>query len=146
MVQSNNVLTQPFPLALASAAPGLFTADSSGVGQARALNSDGSPNGAGRPALSGSTLTLYATGEGQTSPAGMDGKVAGPVPPQPVLPVTVTMGGKQAVVRSAGGVSDVIAGVMQVTVTVPSGVTGQLPVVMTVGGVPAQNGVTVAIQ
>jgi uncharacterized protein (TIGR03437 family) len=38
------------------------------------------------------------------------------------------------------------AGVMQVVVTVPSGVTGTLPVQITVGNASSQSGVTVSVQ
>jgi uncharacterized protein (TIGR03437 family) len=145
VVQSANVSTQPFPLAVAASSPGLFTTDSTGTGAVRALNADGASNSASRPALAGSTLTLFATGEGQTSPAGVDGRIAGAVIPEPVLPVRVTIGGKPAEVQSAGAVTGA-AGVMQVVVTVPAGITGVMPIMMTVGGASSQPGVTVAVQ
>jgi uncharacterized protein (TIGR03437 family) len=91
-------------------------------------------------------LSLYATGEGQTLPAGVDGKPAAPPLPQPVAAVTVAIGGVSAVVRYAGGAPGLIAGVMQVNVVVPAGVSGTAPVVLTVGGVASQGGVTVAVR
>ncbi|HEY1755514.1 MAG TPA: hypothetical protein VGG72_08970 [Bryobacteraceae bacterium] len=56
-------------------------------------------------------------------------------PPKPILPVTVTIGGIPAVVEYAGGASGQIAGLMQVTVQIPSGVQpgGYVPVVLQVG-------------
>ncbi len=146
IVKAGNVSTAPFPLQIATSAPGLFTADSTGTGQARALNADGSVNSPSRPALVGTALTLFATGEGQTSPAGVDGRINGANAPQPALPVSVTMGGKLAVVQSASGVPGSPAGVMQVTAIVPAGVTGTASVVVTVGNVPSQSGVTVSLQ
>jgi uncharacterized protein (TIGR03437 family) len=146
VVQSNNVSTQPFAIAVAASAPGIFTADSTGSGQARAINADGSSNGPTRPALVGTALTLFATGEGQTSPAGADGRIVGSSAPKPVLPVRVTIGGKPAEVQSAGGIPGVPAGIMQVVAIVPAGLTGQFPVQMTVGNTSSQSGVTVAVQ
>jgi uncharacterized protein (TIGR03437 family) len=89
---------------------------------------------------------LIATGEGQTTPAGIDGKAAGSNPPHPSLDVAVTIGGKAATVQSAGGIPGQVAGLMAVTVQVPAGVTGQVPVVLSVGGIPSQAGVTVSVQ
>jgi uncharacterized protein (TIGR03437 family) len=91
-------------------------------------------------------LSLYATGEGQTLPAGVDGKLAAAPLPQPVAAVTVTIGGVAAEVRFAGGAPGQIAGVMQVNVVVPVGLAGAVPVVLTVGGVGSQGGVTVAVR
>ena len=141
-----NATTTPFALPFATSAPGLFTADSSGVGPARAINADGIANNAAHPAIVGSKLTLYVTGEGQTSPPGVDGQPAGATPPQPVLPVAVTIGGKSATVLSAGQIPGGPAGVMQVSVTVPAGLTGQQPVAVTLGNTATQSGITVAVQ
>jgi uncharacterized protein (TIGR03437 family) len=133
-------------VAAASTAPGVFTADGSGSGQAAATNQDGTRNGTASPAPAGSVLSLYATGEGQTSPAGVDGKLAAVPLPQPLAAVTVTLGGVAAEVRYAGGAPGLIAGVMQVNVVVPGGLAGAVPVVLTVGGVASQGGVTVAVR
>ncbi len=65
-----------FSVSVIPSAPGIFTADSTGKGQAAALNQDGSLNNAGNPAHPGEVITLFATGEGQTAPGGVDGKPA----------------------------------------------------------------------
>ena len=49
--------------------------------------------------------------------------------PQPLAPVTVRIGGVAAEVRFAGGAPGQIAGVMQVNVVVPAGLSGTVPVV-----------------
>jgi uncharacterized protein (TIGR03437 family) len=154
-VQYQNQTTAPVTVELALSTPGVFTADSSGKGQARAFNQDGSVNNASQPAKGGSVVTLYATGEGQTVPPGVDGRILpysattalpATFPPMPALPVTVTIGGKTATVQYAGGVFGSVAGVMQLNVQVPAGVPmGDAPVVVTVGGVASQVGVTVAV-
>jgi uncharacterized protein (TIGR03437 family) len=145
-VESAAAASAPVAVAVAATAPGIFTADGSGRGQASAINQDGTINGPSAPAAAGSVLSLYATGEGQTLPAGVDGKLAAPPLPQPLAPVTVTIGGVSAAVRYAGGAADQIAGLMQVNVVVPGGLSGAVPVVLTVGGVASQGGVTVTVR
>jgi len=91
---------------------------------------------------------MFATGEGQTSPPGVDGKLASGTLPQPVLPVVVTIGGQVAQVQYAGGAPGEVAGIMQLNVEIPTGIqTGDaVPVVLEVGGVPSQTGVTLAVR
>jgi uncharacterized protein (TIGR03437 family) len=122
---------------VATSAPSIFTLNQTGAGQAAAINVvDGTVNTAANPVRIGAYISLYATGEGQTTPAGVDGKVAsGPVFPQPNLNVTATVGGIPAVVQYAGGAPDEVAGVMQVNIQIPAGVQvgGYVPVVLQVG-------------
>ena len=141
--QTSNPVTVP----VAVSAPGVFTQDSSGVRQALAVNQDGSANGSSHPAPAGSFITLYATGEGRTSPPGVDGKPATAPLPEPILPVTVTIGGQSASVQYAGGAPGIVAGVMQLNVEVPSTAPGgtAVPVVIMTGG-NTSNTVTLAIQ
>jgi uncharacterized protein (TIGR03437 family) len=55
-----------YTVPVAEAAPSLFTANESGVGQAAAINNvDGSYNTAANPVRAGGYIQLYATGEGQ---------------------------------------------------------------------------------
>jgi uncharacterized protein (TIGR03437 family) len=79
-------------LNVAVTAPGLFTSNSSGTGQAAALNQDGSVNSAANPAAAGSIVVLFGTGEGQTSPGGVDGALANGTYPAPQQAVSVTIG------------------------------------------------------
>ena len=137
----------PATINVTTSAPGLFTLDSTGKGQAAAVNQDGSINSASHPAPIGSYVSLFATGEGQTSPSGVDGK-PGQVPlSHPLLPVTVTIGGQTVTPQYAGGAPGEVAGVMQVNVQILSGMqTGvAVPVVVQVGNVSSQAGVTIAI-
>ena len=60
--------------------------------------------------------------------------------------MTATIGGQPAQVQYAGHAPDEVAGVMQVNLQVPTGVTGDQPVVITIGGVATQNNATVSIQ
>ena len=129
----------PFTIPLAPSSPSLFTANGTGAGPAAAINvANGTLNTALNPVHPGEYISLYATGGGQTTPPGIDGKVASafnlPLP-QPNLPVTATVGGISATVQYAGGAPGAIAGLMQVNIRIPSGVPfgGYVPIVLTVG-------------
>ena len=126
----------------------MFTIGGAGLGQAAVLNQDNSVNSASNPAPRGSVIQIYATGEGQTSPPGVTGSVIVTDLKQPVLPVTVSVGNQNAVVQYAGSSGDAVAGLLQVNAVVPQGVTPGtvVPIVVSVGGVPAQSGVTIAVQ
>jgi uncharacterized protein (TIGR03437 family) len=142
-VKSNEVV-----LPAAAAAPGIFTLDSSGKGQSAILNEDQSVNSPYRPAARGSVVTLWATGEGQTEPAGVDGKVAAWPPPKPQQPVLVTIGGRPTEIRYAGGAPEMVAGVLQVNARVPEDAPAGLavPVALKVGEASSQPGVTMAVE
>ncbi len=150
-VEYQGQTSAPLSVSVAPAVPALFTANNSGTGQAAAINQSGSYNNAANPASSGDWVYLYGTGFGQTNPPGEDGAytVAPPagVLPLPVLqPVTVTIGGMPANTNYAGGAPGIVQGVMQVNAQIPSGLpAGNAAVVVYVGGVPSQAGVTVAV-
>jgi len=130
------------------AAPGIFSTDGSGRGQAAALNENGSVNNAANPASQTGILVFYATGEGQTRPAGQDGRIIATDLRVPVLPVAVNVGGVPVEVIYAGSAPNLVSGVMQVNVrlneNVPRG--AAIPLELRVGPAPSQSGLTVAIQ
>jgi uncharacterized protein (TIGR03437 family) len=132
---------------VAPTAPGLFTVDFSGKGQAAAVNNtDGSMNGAAHPAKAGTYIQLYLTGGGQTNPPGTDGQQNTVPLPVAASTVTVTIGGKSAPVNFSGGAPGSVQGVWQVNAQIPAGLTaGAVPVVVSVGGVSSQSGVTIAV-
>jgi uncharacterized protein (TIGR03437 family) len=135
-------------VAVAGSAPGLFTLNSTGQGQAAAINQDGSINTALTPAPIGGFISLYATGEGQTSPAGIDGKPASDSPPAPELPVSVTIGGVTVSnLQYAGGAPEQVAGLLQINVQIPRGVRvgSTVPVSVQIGSASSQGGVTIAV-
>ena len=127
--------------------PGIFTLNTNGQGAI--VNQDGTVNSTTNGAPIGSTVSIYATGEGQTSPPGVDGAInGGSLPlPVPVLGVTVQIGGLPATVTYAGAAPLDVAGVLQVNATIPAGVAAgeSVPVVITVGTASSQAGVTIAI-
>jgi uncharacterized protein (TIGR03437 family) len=130
---------------VAAAAPGLF-ALSGATGQALAFNQDGSANGQTSPAGSGSTVTLFSTGEGQTNPAGIDGKSSANPYPQPVGQLAVLVGGRPAPILFAAEAPGQ-AGVLQLNIQIPGIVaSGAVPVAFTMGGATSQFGVTLFIK
>lgn len=147
VVQYQNQAPAQATATVAAASPALFTVDSSGRGQALAVDQDGFANTAAHGAQTASILTFYATGAGQTSPGGVDGQIAGAVLPRPILPVGVTIGGQPATVLFASAVPGSVAGILQIAVQVPTGIaTGPaVPVSLQVGEFTSPAGVTVAI-
>ena len=135
-------------VAIAASAPGIFTLTETGAGQAAAVNQDGTINSAINPAKIGSFISLYATGEGQTTPAGVDGQLATSGLPHPLLSVTATIGGQPASVSYAGAAPGEVAGLMQVNVQIPAGIQtgGYVPVVLQVGNAASSPGVTIAVR
>jgi uncharacterized protein (TIGR03437 family) len=134
--------------------PGIFTVGSLGSGPAAAVNQNQTLNTATNPALAGSYISLYLTGEGQTTPAGVDGKIqAGATLPQPLLQVSATVGGADnpAIVSYAGAAPQSVAGLMQVNLQIPllplqSGAPAvSVPVVVMVNGVPTQTAVSIYV-
>jgi trimeric autotransporter adhesin len=138
--QVSTALTLP----VAASAPALFTTNQTGSGQVALLNADGTPNDAAHPAPIGSYIAMFATGEGQTNPAGVDGKLANTLPyPAPLLPVKVFVGGIQATnVAYAATAPTEVAGLFQVNIQIPPGVQpgGYVPIVLQVGNNSTVNG------
>jgi uncharacterized protein (TIGR03437 family) len=133
---------------LAGAAPAIFTIGSTGVGQGAVLNQDSSVNGPANPAVRGSVIQIFATGEGQTSPAGQTGTVTGSSVGAPLLHVKVTIGGIEAPIQFAGAAPYAVAGLFQVNAVVPQGAPSgsAVPIVLRVGGVPSPGGVDATIK
>jgi uncharacterized protein (TIGR03437 family) len=67
--------------------------------------------------------------------------------PQPVLPVSVLIGGQPATVAFYGEAPGVVSGVMQLKVLIPwNVVSGEIAISVYVGGNDSQNGVTVSVR
>lgn len=139
--------SDPVTLQVGRAAPGLFSANSSGTGPGAILNQNYVLITATNPAPVGSAIILFGTGEGLVLPTPADGGVNNAVFPQPTVGVTATIGGKPAKVLYAGAAPNLVAGVLQVNLEVPAGLsTGNQPVVVTIGNAPSQAGLTVAVK
>ena len=144
--KGSNVVATP----VSAVMPGIFTLDASGHGAGAILNQDGTVNSPGNPASVGTYVVIYATGEGQTVPAGEDGQPdASPAPVPIAEPVSATIGGVAIpAVQYAGGAPGLVAGVLQINIQIPQGVPtgGSVPIAITVGGQDSQTGVTLAIK
>jgi len=120
---------------ITTAVPGVFTLDSTGKGQAAALNQDTSINTASDPARAGDVISLYVTG----------------VPEVFVTGLTVMMGGQQVAPVATKVLSP---GILQINARIPVGI-------QAIGAVPvsvilfanldtsygaSQPGVTIAVQ
>jgi uncharacterized protein (TIGR03437 family) len=148
-VQTNgklsNIVQEPVIL---NAVPGIFSIDGSGTGPAAALNQDGSVNTVSNPAARGSVVQFFATGFGNTTPAETDGEIVPVASPFPTLPngIGVTIGGLSAKIQYQGAAPGAVAGLAQINVFVPAGVTpgSAVPVKMTFVG--TSNTVTIAVQ
>jgi uncharacterized protein (TIGR03437 family) len=128
--------------------PGIFTIDASGLGSGAILNQDYQVNAPATAAVRGQVIMIYCTGGGVTNPPSVDGSVTGLPLPNLTLPVTVTIGGLNADVGYKGGAPTTVAGLTQINAVVPSGVTPgpAVPVLVTIGGVQSQPGVTVSVK
>jgi uncharacterized protein (TIGR03437 family) len=141
----NGVMSPVQNLAVAATAPGLFSLDSSGSGSGVILNADYSVNSAANPAAAGSVVMVYATGGGLTAGQNSTGRAASAAALLNA-PVSATAGGGAAGVLYAGSAPDQANGVIQVNLQLPDGVTGIVPLVLTIGGVSSQATVTIAIR
>jgi len=155
---NNNSVIASGTVTTAAVAPGLFTLDGSGVGQAAALTFSQqfglyAVNGASAPARAGDIVILYLTGEGDyaTSVTPRTGYVVPPtLTPLPQVTPTpaVTIGGAPAVVQYAGPMIGGILGLLQINAVVPDDATkgATIPVTVDVGGSSSQAGVTLVIK
>lgn len=146
-IERNGIRSEALQIPVAATLPALFTANSSGSGQAAALNQDGTSNSASSAAPKGSVVVFFGTGEGDTTPSGIDGLVANSTFPKPILPVSVRVGDVLAEVLYAGAAPGLVSGVFQLNVRIPNTATiGDLPVTLTVGQVVSRQDITVAVK
>ncbi|MEP6539243.1 MAG: cohesin domain-containing protein [Bryobacteraceae bacterium] len=136
-------------LPVVEAAPAIFTLDSSGWGQGAILNEDYSINSFLNPAQRGSVVSLFATGAGQTDPAGMDAQIADDVTfGKPLLPVSIQIDGTAAELLYAGPSPGLISNLLQVNFRIPNGILPAwgVPVSIQVGAMRSPEGVTIAVK
>jgi len=146
---SPNVVSQ----GVQQASPGLFRLNY-GSGQGAILDSDGSINSASNPAKVGDVISLFGTGAGPTSPAGVTGGFWGlNANTLLTLPVTVQIGDVNAPVLYAGAAPGLLSSVFQINVQVPQPrMPTSAPVIYVWVGPPSMpvgytiNGATVAVQ
>jgi len=147
VVTYNGTPSSTFTVNVAATAPGLFTLNESGTGEVVAVNSDSSINGSSNAAARGTPVLLYATGQGQTDPPGVDGIITTEFVQTPTAPVSLMIGGQPATVIYAGSAAGEVAGVMVIEAIVPANAsTGAAPVVLTVGSANSPAGTTIFVK
>ncbi|MGA3188008.1 MAG: IPT/TIG domain-containing protein [Bryobacteraceae bacterium] len=136
---ASNTATVP----VTATAPGIFTSSGAAVAQ----NSDYSLNTPSNPAHAGSFLIAYLTGSGAVTPSVPDGAATpstGLVQIPSNVTVSATIGGQSAPVLFAGLSPDFVS-LVQLDITVPSGLAaGNYPLIVTIGG-QVSNSATVSI-
>jgi len=169
VISYNGGNSSPLPLQVTTAAPGIYTQNATGAGQAAAVNlspTAASPyNGplgstypgtsfALAPAAQGSFVSFYLTGCGQTSPSSSTGTINSGTTLMPLRNwspgssvVTATIGGQPSTVQFAGAAPTLITGVCQVNLQVPNGVSGNsVAVKITINGTDTLGSATIAVQ
>lgn len=151
-IRRNGYISGRWTNDVANASPGLFTVNTSGGGQAAALNQDSSINSPANPAAAGSVIVLYLTGAGATNPPSVTGSLNDFPLPQLVEPVEVLINDVGAVVEFAGPAPGLVSGVVQVNARIPANTpSGAVPVYVKIGGIlspnsPSGQPVTISIQ
>ncbi len=136
-------------IAVAPAAPAVFTQNASGSGLGAILNQDNSLNAATNGAQRNSIIQIFATGGGQTNPAGQTGRLAGtPLRVFPAGRVMVRINNIDAPVVYSGAAPGLIQGLIQINARVPATAPlgNAVPIVVRINNVDSPAGVTVAIR
>ena len=124
-VSYQNVVVGSADVAVTAAAPAIFPA---------VVNQDGSLNLDTAPAQRGSIITFYATGDGLTFPASVEGIPASAPYPYPLLPVSIAVAGSAAELLFAASAPGLV-GILQVNARIPPSLTatGQQTLTLQVG-------------
>jgi uncharacterized protein (TIGR03437 family) len=139
VVVCGGLTTPAFAIQGGPVSPALFTANQSGTGQAAIVNQDATVS---TTSTAGTYVQIYGTGFGDLLPAGTDGLR------HLALTVTATIGALPATVLYSGEAPSYTLGLQQINIFIPAGVTKgtSVALVLTVGGVTTQTGVTLGIQ
>jgi uncharacterized protein (TIGR03437 family) len=151
VVTVNGTALGAFQATVAALSPGIFSTQF-GVGQAIAINSDGSlagpegsiPGIATHPAKPGGTIIVLATGLGAVTPSISTGEASSDALRNAVTKPTILIGGLPADVPFAG-LSPQFVGVNQINVVVPKVAAGVLALQIDEGGVRTTDKVTIAV-
>jgi uncharacterized protein (TIGR03437 family) len=151
VVQRGNAISVPVPIAVFTASPSILSTNATGSGQGHVyvIGAGGIETLAGTnaPAAPGNPVVIYCVGPGAVTPSVAAGAVApGSTLSTANAPVTVTFG-TQTVTAPFAGLTPGLAGLYQVNVNVPPGVTpgNQVPVTISVGGKSSSSSIYMAI-
>jgi len=126
---------------VASASPALFTYNNRGLFLTPSFQII-TPD---QPAHRSDIVIFYASGEGTTDPAGIDGELV--VDLHRARSASVTVGGVAAELLYAGSAPGFVAGLLQVNIRIPDNVPlGDAAVVLKVGSASSPAGVTIPIR
>ncbi len=110
-----------WPASMSSVSPGLFTIASNGIGAAAALNQDNTVNSQSNPAIAGSIIQLFGTGQGVIPGAPADGNIANAPLSTPQLPqVIIGAGFVDPSAITYSGLAPTLVGVWQINVKIPA--------------------------
>jgi uncharacterized protein (TIGR03437 family) len=138
----NGVAGQPVPIFIAGAAPQIFLTTGT---HAAALNQDSSVNSPNKPAMPGSVISVFWTGQGQVNnPITSGAPASALILNTTVAPTAATIGGRPAAVLYSG-LAPGFVGLAQANLQIPDLPPGEYPVVLTVGSATS-NSATVSIQ
>jgi trimeric autotransporter adhesin len=153
IVTNGALVSQPFTVAVAAAGPGIYSLAASGQGPGAILNFDAANgnytiNSSSNPAPRGSIAVIYMTGAGTTTSAVYNQLIAASPAVTPILAPAVTVGGAAATVLAAQDPPGSVPGVIQINITVPSSIQpgATQPVIVTMGGIASQTGLTMAVK
>jgi uncharacterized protein (TIGR03437 family) len=148
-----SLISQSFTVAVSASDPGIYSLAASGQGQGAILNynaatADYSINSNANPAPRGSIVVIYMTGAGTTTSGVYNQLIPASPAVTPLLTPTVTIGGQGASVLAAQAPIGSVPGLIQLNVTVPTTAPPgpALPVVVTIGGIPSQANLTMAVR
>jgi uncharacterized protein (TIGR03437 family) len=122
-VINNGVASNTVTMEIAVTAPGVLTQSQNGLGYGDAVHQNGSLVTPNNPAQIGETVSVFLTGLGAVNPTIADG-AAGPGDPLSSAASTIQafIGGAAATV-SYSGLAPQLAGLYQINLTVPAGLT-----------------------
>lgn len=143
--------SDPVTVPIAITSPAIFTITGTGSGAGAILNQSGALNTDEDPAAVGSAIAIYLTGLGELDRPGgglvLDGEIVTGADLRIRNATQVTVGGRNAEVLYVGAAPGFIAGVFQVNVRVPAGLTaGRYAVRVTSAGILSPDGVTIAVR
>ncbi|MBC7926324.1 MAG: hypothetical protein H7039_11765, partial [Bryobacteraceae bacterium] len=148
VVEYRGVPSQPLSLSVRETDPGIFTVNQQGSGAASLLNQNNSANTQANPAVAGSVIQIFGTGEGLVAPNPGDGRVVPVTAPFPAFlnAVQVRVNGRVARVVYSGSAPGLVAGVFQINVELPVDLgiaaAGQVPLEVQIGSTASQPSVT----
>jgi uncharacterized protein (TIGR03437 family) len=154
IVSQGQLVSNVQSVQIAPLSPAIFTTASNAVGNAIAVNPDGTiaapaqsiPGLITRPAIAGDPLVILATGLGAVTPTVANGASSIDQLRTTVNTPTVLIGSQPAQLLFSG-LSPSFAGVYQINTVIPTGVTGlAVSLQLQIGGIITSDQVTIAIQ